>query len=126
MGRHSSRGPIEKRRPVPKVDLSDMQWGKAVALLCGEMLAEAGAEHIADNETQRWNKRILAFIHRKGTATVRDIQMDIKGRLKSWEIRDQLENLQAAGLIEAIWGERRGKSVVTAYKYTGENVYAAR
>lgn len=105
----------------PTVDLSDMQWGRDLALLCGERLAKDGAAYVADNEQQQWSHRILAIVRSKGVATARDVQRSLRCALISQKVKEYLESLSDAGLVEAAKLPMKGGKMVKAYKYVGED-----
>ncbi|HEV2596248.1 MAG TPA: bifunctional DNA primase/polymerase [Sphingomicrobium sp.] len=101
----------------PTVDHSDVEWGRDIALACGERLAKDAKMFMAENERQAWANKILAIVRERGAAKPRDIQRKIKCALKSSELRDHLDNLAEAGFIEPIKGEVRGRACVVEYKF---------
>ena len=86
--------------PGAQVDRDDIEWGINLAWRAGLALAEAAMTYMPENERQVWGDKILNLIKRRGTAKVRDIQMHIRGAIRSSEIKDLLAQFVEAGLIE--------------------------
>ena len=83
-----------------RVDSSDMEWGAGIAWTAGQALAMAAVEFLPQSERGVYGDKILGLIRRRGTMKVRDIQMFIRGSLRSAEIKDLLAQLVEAGAIE--------------------------
>jgi hypothetical protein len=83
-----------------RVDSSDMEWGAGIAWTAGQALAMAAVEFVPQSERGVYGDKILGLIRRRGTMKVRDIQMFIRGSLRSAEIKDLLAQLVEAGAIE--------------------------
>jgi hypothetical protein len=79
---------------------SDMEWGAGIAWTAGQALAMAAVEFVPQSERVVYGDKILGLIRRRGTMKVRDIQMFIRGSLRSAEIKDLLGQLVEAGAIE--------------------------
>jgi hypothetical protein len=86
--------------PGARIDRSDMEWGAGVAWTAGRALAMAAVEFVPQSERGVYGDKILGLIRRRGTMKVRDIQMFIRGSLRSAEIKDLLAQLVEAGAIE--------------------------
>ena len=82
------------------VDLSDIEWGVAVAWTAGQALAEAAQDFLPQNERGEMTEKILAYVRRKHPVKPRDIQQFLKGRLRSKDIKDILSQLVEAGEVE--------------------------
>lgn len=104
----------------PTVDLSDVEWGRDIAMQCGMTLAKEAKMYMAENERQAWSNRILDVIRKRGSASPRAIQQNIRGAMKSAEIKDILDGLCESGVIEAVRDQNAGRLMTVAYKYTGE------
>src|SRR5262249_48652088 len=76
-----------RRGPGAQVDRDDIEWGVNLAWTTGLALAEAAMAYMPENERQIWGDKILNLIKRRGTAKVRDIQMHIRGAIRSSEIK---------------------------------------
>ena len=83
-----------------RVDSSDMEWGAGIAWTAGQALAMAAVEFVPQSERGVYGDKILGLIRRRGIMKVRDIQMFIRGSLRSAEIKDLLAQLVEAGAIE--------------------------
>lgn len=105
-----------------EVEVTDMEWGRDVATLCGRFLAVEAQKYMAVNERQDWANQIERLVERKGTASVRDIQQHIRSALKSPEVKDILGGLIESGTIEPIWKAFGGGSLqkIVAYKFVGK------
>ena len=86
--------------PDAHVDRDDIEWGIGVAWLAGLALAETAMQYMPANERQSYGDKILALIERRGVMKIRDVQMYIRGALRSSEIKDLLAQFVEAGLIE--------------------------
>jgi hypothetical protein len=104
----------------PTVDLSDIEWGRDIALHCGLALSTDAKQHMAETDRQSWSNRILSVIRKRGTASMRQIQQHIRNAIKGGELKDILESLCDAGAIEKIVGQKGGKISIAGYKYTGD------
>jgi hypothetical protein len=88
------------------VDLSDMEWGVGIAWTAGQDLAAKAIDYLPDNDRSEMAGKIMALIRRRATDDAprptkpRDIQMFIRGRLKSAEIKDIIGQLVEAGEVE--------------------------
>jgi hypothetical protein len=82
------------------VDLFDMEWGVAIARLTGLETAAVMQDFLPRNDRSEMTAKIASYVHRKGPVKPRDIQMFLKGRLRSPEIKDILAQLVEAGEIE--------------------------
>jgi hypothetical protein len=77
-----------------------MEWGVGIAWKAAQGLAEAAQDYLPQNERSEMFQKIAGLIRRRGLVKPRDIQMYIRGRLKSGEIKGILEQLVGAGEIE--------------------------
>jgi hypothetical protein len=85
-----------------RVDLADVEWGVGIAWSAGQSLAAKAVDYLPDNERSEMAGKIAAIIRRRDCPMKpRDIQMLIRGRLKSAEIKDILAQLVEAG--EIVW-----------------------
>ena len=82
------------------IDCSDMEWGCGLSWTAGLALAKAAEAFVPGNERSAFGDKILRLIRRRGTAKVRDIQMYLRGTLRSGEIKDLLRQFIEADLIE--------------------------
>jgi hypothetical protein len=83
-----------------KVGRDDIEWAIGVAWTAGLSLANAAMNYMPENERRTWSDKILALIEQRGALKVRDIQMYIRGALRSAEIKDMLAQFVEAGFIE--------------------------
>jgi hypothetical protein len=83
-----------------KVDRDDIDWGIGVAWIASLALANAAMDYMPENERRTWSDKLCALIERRGPQKVRDIQMFIRGALRSAEIKDMLAQSVEAGFIE--------------------------
>jgi hypothetical protein len=83
-----------------KVDRDDIDWAISVAWTAGLALANTAMDYTPETERRTWSNKIFALIERHGTLKVRDIQMFIRGALRSAEIKDLLAQSVEAGFIE--------------------------
>lgn len=104
----------------PTIDLSDIEWGIALAQTCGMALAKEAKSHMAETDRQAWSNRIVQVIKNKGTATPRTIQQYVRNAIKGADIKDILESLCEAGMIEKVAGDKGGRLVTAGYRYMGE------
>lgn len=110
---------------TPMIDLSDVEWGRDIALSCGMSLATEAKLHMAENERQAWSNRILGVIRKKGTASQRAIQQHVRNAIKGGDLKDILESLCEQGAIEKIKGEKLGRLTVSGYKFIEGKLDAA-
>jgi hypothetical protein len=82
------------------VDAADMEWAAGVAWTAGQAMADAIVDQMPDTERGVFADKLLEIIRRRGEVKVRDIQMAIRGRLRSAEIKDILRQLIEAGAVE--------------------------
>ena len=85
-----------------RVDAADMTWGAELAWKAGQAMADAVVDQVPDSERGIYLDKLLAIIRRRRTVKVRDIQMYMRGRLRSAEIKDILQQLVEAGEVERI------------------------
>lgn len=104
----------------PAIDLSDIEWGRDLATHCGFALAKEAKSHMAENDRQAWSNRILQVIKKLRMATVRNIQQYLRNAIKGSDLKDILESLCEAGMIERVTGDKSGRLVTTGYRYTGD------
>jgi hypothetical protein len=81
------------------VDLDDIEWGAGIAWKATNGLAEAMQDYMPPNERSEMAARIVGFIRRRHSLTLRDIQQTLRGRLRSRDIKELLEQLAEAGEI---------------------------
>ena len=86
----------------PSVSHDDMIWGATVALASAQAMIEGARDRMAENDRQRWSNRILDVIKKKGTARPRDIQMAVKGALRSSDVKDMLATMIESGRVEMV------------------------
>jgi hypothetical protein len=82
------------------VDATDMEWAAGVAWIAGQAMADAIVDQMPDTERGIFADKLLEIIRRREEVTVRDIQMTIRGRLRSAEIKDILRQLIEAGAVK--------------------------
>jgi hypothetical protein len=82
------------------IDCSDMEWACGLSWTAGLALAEAAEAFVPENERSAFGDKILRLIRRRGNAKVRDIQMYLRGALRSAEIKDLLRQFVEGDLIE--------------------------
>jgi hypothetical protein len=82
------------------VDRDDIDWAISVAWTAGLALANTAMDYMPENERRTWSNKILMLIEQRGILKVRDIQMHIRGALRSAEIKDMLGQFVEAGFIE--------------------------
>jgi hypothetical protein len=87
--------------PGASIDCSDMEWAVAIAWTTGQALAEAAMQSAPETERGVFSDKIVGLIRRRCGMKVRDIQMYIRGRLRSSEIKDMLAQRVEAG--EIVW-----------------------
>ena len=83
-----------------QVDRDDIDWAINVAWTAGLALANTAMDYTPETERRTWSNKIFVLIERHGTLKVRDIQMFIRGALRSAEIKDLLAQSVEAGFIE--------------------------
>jgi hypothetical protein len=83
-----------------QVDTSDMEWGAGLAWTAAQVTADAIIEQVPETERGAFADKLLEIIRRRGEVKVRDIQMTIRGRLRSAEIKDIIRQLIEAGEVE--------------------------
>jgi hypothetical protein len=84
-----------------RVDLSDIEWGAGLAWTAAKAMADAVVGQMPQTERGEYADKLLEIIRRRGSVTPRDIQMCIRGRLRSAEIKDIVRQLIEAGEVEA-------------------------
>src|SRR5262249_9070504 len=83
-----------------KVDRDDIEWAISVAWAAGLALANTAMDYTPETERRIWSNKILLLIEQRGTLKIRDVQMHIRGALRSAEIKDMLAQLVEGGFIE--------------------------
>jgi hypothetical protein len=108
-------------RKSETVGMKDMEWGRDIALICGEQLAKEAKARMAVNDRQAWRNRLLALIKRKGKASRRDLQQAVRSEIDSRTIAGILDDLTVEGEVEPIadpnW--KGGPRKTVAYRYVG-------
>jgi hypothetical protein len=83
-----------------QVDVSDFEWGSSLAWATAQATADAIVAQVPDTERGMFAERLLEIIRRRGSVTARDIQMCMRGRLRSAEIKDIINQLVEGGEVE--------------------------
>lgn len=105
----------------PRVTKEDMAWGKNIALISAQAMIEGARDNMAENDRQRWSNQMVNVVKRMGTATPRDLQQALKGKVKGAEFKDIIANLVEAGRIELVdlADERTDTRKRPGYRYLG-------
>jgi hypothetical protein len=74
--------------------------GRRLGLGRWQAIAKAVVDQVPDTERGVFFDKLLAIIQHRGEVKVRDIQMAIRGRLRSTEIKDIIRQLIDAGVVE--------------------------
>jgi hypothetical protein len=82
------------------VDASDMTWAAGLAWVAGQTTADAAIYQMPDTDRGAFADKLLGLIRRRGSVKVRDIQMHVRGRVGSREIKDIIRQLIEAGEVE--------------------------
>ena len=85
-----------------------MTWAAELAWKAGQAMADAVVDQVPQTDRGEFADKLLAIIRRRGTVKVRDIQMCIRGRLRSAEIKDIVRQLIEAGEVECTPTENIG------------------
>jgi Bifunctional DNA primase/polymerase, N-terminal/Protein of unknown function (DUF3987) len=83
-----------------KVDMSDMEWSAGLAWATAQATVDAIVSQVPETERGVFAEKLLEIIRRRGSVTARDIQMSIRGRLRSMEIKDIIRQLIEGGEVE--------------------------
>jgi hypothetical protein len=83
-----------------KIDVSDMIWATELSWQAAQATADAVINQVPQTDRGEFAERLLEMIRRRSSVTVRDIQMYIRGRLRSAEIKDIVKQLIEAGDLE--------------------------
>ena len=104
---------------APSISIDDMQWGAAMAMQSAHAMIEGARDRIAENDRQKWSLRVIRVIKERSLASARDIQMTIRGALRSAEIKDILAALLEAERIELVEveSEKRGHKKMLRYRF---------
>jgi hypothetical protein len=81
------------------ISLDDMTWAARLAWEAGQAVTAAVADRMPETERGIFADRLLGIIRRRGPITVRDIQQQFRGRLRSAEIKDIVRQLLEAEQI---------------------------
>lgn len=87
---------------LPSVSADDMLWGASLAVRSVKAMIEGARDRIAENDRQRWTNRIVQVIKHRGVARIRDIQMSIKGALRSNDLKDIIASLVESERVEIV------------------------
>ena len=82
------------------IDASDMTWAAELAWKAGQAMADAIVDQVPQTDRGEFVDKLLEIIRRRGPVKPRDIQMYIRGRLKSAEIKDIVRQMIEAGEVE--------------------------
>jgi hypothetical protein len=84
----------------PIIDHSAFVWGREIALWCANNIMERISENVADNETERLNKKMVLRVQESGREgiTRRDLQRRFLN-MKAWERDDMLKSTIEMGLL---------------------------
>jgi hypothetical protein len=83
-----------------EIDRDDIDWATEIAWTAGLALADTAMNYMPGTDRQTWGDKILSLIRRRGPLKTREIQMHIRGAIRSSEIKDLLGQFGEAGLIE--------------------------
>jgi hypothetical protein len=101
------------------IDLSDVEWGRDVADICGRALAAEARSYMAETERQSWSNKVLRIIMKRGTVKTREIQQSLRNAIKQAEIKDILAGLIEAGSVEELRNGAGLVNKVTGYRFMG-------
>lgn len=95
-----SRGHAE-----PMINEKDFVWGRDIALWCANYILEKMEENVAENDTERWQNKLIRAIKDSGKVglTTRELLRKCKG-LKAWERDDILKTLSDMGYCFTVDG----------------------
>ena len=82
------------------IDASDMTWAAELAWKAGQTMADAIVDQVPQTDRGEFVDKLLEIIRRRGPIKPRDIQIYIRGRLKSAEIKDIVRQMIEAGEVE--------------------------
>src|SRR4029077_18621089 len=85
--------------PAAQVDLSDMEWGAAVAGTAITSMIERTKNTLAPTVRGEFTDKLIEIVRQHGTITRRKLQQRIRGRYRTQEINDMLTQAVEAGLI---------------------------
>ncbi len=98
----------------------DLEWGRDVALWSAKRMVEAADEHMAENDFQGDQKKVLALMRRVGTpVTRRDMHRGIRTKLDVQGLEKVIAVLVASGQIVAMSvkpKDGRGRPPPTHYR----------
>ena len=77
-----------------------MTWGAELAWKAGQAMADAIVDQVPQTDRGEFVDKLLGIIRRRGPVKPRDIQMYIRGRLKSAEIKDIVRQMIEGGEVE--------------------------
>jgi Bifunctional DNA primase/polymerase, N-terminal/Protein of unknown function (DUF3987) len=83
-----------------QVDASDFEWSAGLAWATAQATVDAIVSQVPETERGVFAEKLLEIIRRRGSVTARDIQMSIRGRLRSMEIKDIIRQLIEGGEVE--------------------------
>jgi hypothetical protein len=85
--------------PAAQVDLSDMEWGAGVAGVAITGMMDRATNTLAPTVRGDFVDKLIGIIRQHGTITRRKLQQRIKGRYRTQEVNDMLNQAIEAGLI---------------------------
>jgi hypothetical protein len=85
--------------PRARVDLSDMEWGANIAHAAITAMMEQSANNLTQTSRGMFVERLVHMIQRHGTISRRDLQRHVRGRYRTGEVNDMLNQAIEAGLI---------------------------
>jgi hypothetical protein len=82
-----------------RVDLSDMEWGADIACIAITAMMEQSVNNLAPTLRGEFADRLIRMIQRHGTLSRRKLQQHVRGRYRTGEVNDMLNQAIEAGLI---------------------------
>jgi Bifunctional DNA primase/polymerase, N-terminal/Protein of unknown function (DUF3987) len=82
-----------------QIDLADMEWGAGLARIVITRMMEKSADCFVQTTRGEFVDRLIQIIQRHGSITRRKLQQHIRGRYRTQEVNDMLNQAIEAGLI---------------------------
>jgi len=79
--------------------LSDMKWGADIASIAIMAMMEQSVNNLASTARGEFADRLIRIIERHGAISRRKLQQHIRGRYRTGEVNDMLNQAIEAGLI---------------------------
>jgi hypothetical protein len=85
--------------PAAQIDLADMDWGAGVAGVAITGMMQRAQDCLAQTVRGEFTEKLIGIIRQHGTITRRKLQHRIRGRYRTQEVNDMLNQAVEAGLI---------------------------